>query len=79
MRRSKWPLMLLWVPISVLLLLLHVLPLTSIWANYVRHKWKKACLCTGHQGACCRRLLRVPTFLCLGVGIVVLYLMVSEA
>ena len=35
--KHHWPLMLFWLPASVLLLVCHVLPLFSVWANYMRY------------------------------------------
>ena len=35
--KHHWPLMLFWFPASLILLACHVLPLFSVWANYMRY------------------------------------------
>ncbi len=65
----------LWLPISLLLVIIHVLPLTSVWANYISSYWRKACSCS--RKTCLSGCLRIPLLLCLLVGITFLYIMVS--
>ena len=76
-QRSKWPLLLLWLPISTVLLILHTLPVTSMWANYLRGRWKRACVCEGHPSSPVRMCVRIPGLICTGLGILLIYLVIS--
>ncbi len=75
--RYRWPLLLLWLPVSVLLLLLHVLPIFSIWANYMRYHWKAANDCSCKAESRIHQILKVPTLISMCIGILIFFLMVS--
>ncbi len=68
-------LVLLWLPVSLLLMVVHVLPLCSVWGNYLSSQWWKTCSCS--RKTCLTRCIRLPLFLSLILGITFLYIMVS--
>ncbi len=75
--RLCWPLLIFWIPISVLLLLLHILPIFSVWANYMCYHWREATDCSCKVKLRIHQMLRWPILISMCTGIFLFYLMVS--
>ena len=64
-----------WLPVCLILVILHVVPLFSIWANYIRTQAKATFLCSEPNGNKARCILSVPLFFMQLAGIVVFIIM----
>ena len=64
-----------WLPVSVVLLILHVIPIFSVWANFIRLKSKEAFGCPCGSKGVLRRMLAIVCLIFLFLGIFVFYLM----
>ena len=71
----NYVLVVFWLPVCLVLVDLHVVPLFSVWANYVRTQAKATFLCSEPNVSKIRRVLSVPMFFMQLVGIVVFILM----
>ncbi len=72
-KRRKFA-VILWLPISCVLLIMHVLPLCSIWANYIRHSLKAIFLPKGNMKKL-KRCIKVALMILQFLGILVFYLL----
>ena len=64
-----------WFPVCMVLLMLHVVPIFSVWANYIRKQIKLAFSCTGKKVTCLARVVAVPLLFIQLFGIFFFYLM----
>ena len=64
-----------WLPVSLVLVVLHVVPLFSVWANYIRTQAKATFLCSKPNVSKVRRVPSVPVFYMQLVGIAVFIIM----
>ena len=70
----RYLIIIIWLPISCVLLVLHVLPIFSVWANYLRKYFKSIFMASKDVSIICRVLKGFLLLLQL-VGIFILYLM----
>ena len=64
-----------WFPVSMLLVVLYVVPLFSVWANYVRKQAKETFLCSDPNASIVRRIFNVPLFFMQLFGIFIFVMM----
>ncbi len=69
----RYVFIIVWLPISCVLLVLHILPIFSVWANYLR-KYVKSVFLSSEDVSVVRRILRGLLLLLQLLGIFVLYL-----
>ncbi len=70
----RYVFIIIWLPISCVLLILHVVPIFSVWANYLR-KYVKSVFMAQQDVSIIRRILRGLLLLLQLLGIFILYLM----
>ncbi len=78
---QQWPLLqkfsiVLWLPLSIILLIMNTIPFFSLWIDYLYHKAKVILNQDGRLHKIWRKMLQVLTFIMVIGGIFFLYLMI---
>ncbi len=64
-----------WLPFSIILLILHAIPIFSVWSNYVQNEAKVIFTCDG-KGNTCKRMMKMILLIMTICGIICFYLMI---
>ena len=64
------------LPFSITLLILHAIPIFSVWSNYLQSEVKLIFLCDGREQNTCTRMMKVPMLIMTFFGIFCFYLMI---
>ena len=72
-RKLRYLVLIVWLPISFLYIIPHVVPLCSVWANYMRD-YVKSTFCGSGNMSKLHRIVRAVLLLLQFLGIIMLYL-----